>query len=250
MSARGFGSVMMVGAVAGAALGCYLVSLRVAAERASVDKVEGRIVLAQRDIRLLQTEIGTRGRLAQLERWNAKFIRLSAPSADQFVDSGFVLATLVKPQDKPAVTAPVVYASIPTEQSLAARPDQGDSDADFAPTAAAVAATSAPTVASQASARPAAPFRASRTLGQMMHVASYDRPELAEMTAPNGAVPAPRPTTRPAATKSVKLATKDPLSALPGAGAAGMAVHGPTKSARSESVRPSPFHAKDPGAKR
>ena len=79
MSARGFGSVFMVGAVAGAALGFYLVSLRVASERAALENVENKIALAQRDIRLLQTEIGTRGRLAQLERWNVKFIRLSAP---------------------------------------------------------------------------------------------------------------------------------------------------------------------------
>ena len=86
MSARGFGSVLWAGAVAGAALGFYLVSLNVASERAELENVETRIALAQRDIRLLQTEIGTRGRLAQLERWNVKFIRLSAPTADQFVE--------------------------------------------------------------------------------------------------------------------------------------------------------------------
>ena len=86
-------------------------SLRVASERAALEDVENRIALAQRDIRLLQTEIGTRGRLAQLERWNVKFIRLSAPNADQFVDGGFQLATLVAPQKTPAIEAPVVLAS-------------------------------------------------------------------------------------------------------------------------------------------
>ena len=65
----------MVASCAGAALGCYLVSLRVASERASLEDVETRIVLAQRDMRVLQTEIGTRGRLAQLERWNAERAR-------------------------------------------------------------------------------------------------------------------------------------------------------------------------------
>ena len=100
MSARGFGSVLSAGAVAGAALGFYLVSLRVASERAALEEVETEIALTQRDIRLLQTEIGTRGRLAQLERWNVKFIRLSAPNADQFVDGGFQLATLVAPQQE------------------------------------------------------------------------------------------------------------------------------------------------------
>ena len=73
---------------------CYLVSLRVASERAALEDVETEIVLAQRDIRLLQTEIGTRGRLAQLERWNVKVLALSAPSADQFVADGFTLARL------------------------------------------------------------------------------------------------------------------------------------------------------------
>src|SRR5919112_1717514 len=103
MSARGFGSVIWAGAVAGAALGFYLVSLNVASERAALEQVETEIALAQRDIRLLQTEIGTRGRLAQLERWNVKVLALSAPSADQFLDGGFQLATLVAPEKKPAI---------------------------------------------------------------------------------------------------------------------------------------------------
>ena len=44
MSARGFGSVVWAGAVAGAALGFYLVSLRVASERAALEDVESNIV--------------------------------------------------------------------------------------------------------------------------------------------------------------------------------------------------------------
>ena len=118
MSARGFGSVLSAGAVVGAALGFYLVSLRVASERAALEDVETRIAFTQRDIRLLQTEIGTRGRLAQLERWNVKFIRLAAPNADQFVDGGFQLATMVAPQMRPAIEAPVVLASAPVVDQL------------------------------------------------------------------------------------------------------------------------------------
>ena len=75
MSGRSFRSLSMVASCAGAALGCYLVSLRVASERAALEDVETRIVLAQRDLRVLQTEIGTRGRLSQLERWNAGCFR-------------------------------------------------------------------------------------------------------------------------------------------------------------------------------
>ena len=115
MSGRSFRSVFMVASCAGAALGCYLVSLRVASERAALEQVETQIVLAQRDIRLLQTEIGTRGRLAQLERWNVKVLALSAPSADQFLDGGFALAKMVAPQNQVDLQAPVVLASQPAD---------------------------------------------------------------------------------------------------------------------------------------
>jgi hypothetical protein len=110
---RSFRSLFMVASCAGAALGCYLVSLRVASERAALEGVETRIVLAQRDIRLLQTEIGTRGRLAQLERWNVKVLALSAPSADQLLNGSFELARLAQPQRKVDFQAPVVLAAAP-----------------------------------------------------------------------------------------------------------------------------------------
>jgi hypothetical protein len=114
MSARSFKSVFMVASCAGAALSCYLVSLRVASERAALENVETEIVMAQRDIRVLQTEIGTRGRLAQLERWNVKVLALSAPSADQFLDGGFALAKMVAPREKQVdFDAPVVLAAAP-----------------------------------------------------------------------------------------------------------------------------------------
>lgn len=120
MSATSFRSVFMVASCAGAALACYLVSLRVASERAALDEVETRIVAAQRDVRLLQTEIGTRGRLAQLERWNVKVLALSAPSASQFLDGGFQLARLVRPDDAQQIQAPVVLASAPMPTDRAA----------------------------------------------------------------------------------------------------------------------------------
>ena len=198
MSARGFGSVLWAGAVAGAALGFYLVSLNVASERAELEEVETRIALAQRDIRLLQTEIGTRGRLAQLERWNVKFIRLSAPTADQFVDGGFQLATMVAPQKKPAIEAPIVLASAPVEQAIPQRPAGNMAEAQPAP----------------------------RSAREMMHVASYSVPEKPAATKPVAARPttpkadAARPSAdrghKPAAaTKPVKSAMADPLAPLP-----------------------------------
>jgi hypothetical protein len=203
MSARGFGSVLSAGAVVGAALGFYLVSLRVASERAALEDVETRIAMTQRDIRLLQTEIGTRGRLAQLERWNVKFIRLSAPNADQFVDGGFQLATLVAPRKTPAIEAPVVLAAATIPPAESQPKLTGDAvDLQAAPTA-------------------------SRPVGEMMHVASYSVPQLKmPVTSPDKpaaikpeASSAKAPARTPPATKPVKTATADPLAPLPGAGA-------------------------------
>jgi len=198
MSARGFGSVLSAGAVVGAALGFYLVSLRVASERAALEDVETRIAMTQRDIRLLQTEIGTRGRLAQLERWNVKFIRLSAPNADQFVDGGFQLATLVAPRKTPAIEAPVVLAaaSIPPSDNQP-RLTGDDTEARPAPTP-------------------------SRPVNEMMHIASYSVPQpKAPVSAPARpvpdkpeALPGKASAKAPPATKPIKTATSDPLAPL------------------------------------
>jgi hypothetical protein len=193
---------LSAGAVVGAALGFYLVSLRVASERAALEDVETKIALTQRDIRLLQTEIGTRGRLAQLERWNVKFIRLSAPSVDQFVDGGFQLATLVAPPKRPAIDAPVVLAAAPIQ------PAEGQ-----------------PRLASDAIGRAAVP-PPSRPASEIMHVASYAVPQAkapATVGAPKPAKPAAPGGSGPAkvstATKPVKTATADPLAPLPVPGA-------------------------------
>jgi hypothetical protein len=116
MSARSFHSVFMVASCAGAALGCYMVSLHVASERSQLEDVESRIVVAQRDMRVLQTEIGTRGRLTQLERWNASVLALSAPGANQFVSGGYELAKLTRNQPTVDFQAPVVLASAPAPE--------------------------------------------------------------------------------------------------------------------------------------
>lgn len=98
MIARGFKPVGWVAAIGGAALGCYMLSLNVAAERAELASIDREIVLAQRDIRELQTELGTRGRMQQLEHWNAEVLALSAPTSGQFVDSAFTLARFNMPE--------------------------------------------------------------------------------------------------------------------------------------------------------
>lgn len=92
MIARGFKPVAWVGAIGTAALGCYMLSLQVAAERSELASLERRIIGTRQDIRSLETELGTRGRLQQLEQWNAEVLALSAPVAGQFLDSGLTLA--------------------------------------------------------------------------------------------------------------------------------------------------------------
>ena len=79
MIARGFKPVGWVAAVGAAALGCYMLSLRVAAERADLTGLQRRIVATQQQIRALETEVGTRGRLAQLEQWNDEVLALAPP---------------------------------------------------------------------------------------------------------------------------------------------------------------------------
>ncbi len=123
MSARSFKSVGWVAAVGAAALGCYMVSLNVASERNELAKVEREILLAKRDIRALQTELGTRGRLQQLETWNAEVLALSAPMPGQFVDSQVRLASLEVPQ--PAIdqqAAQVRLASAEPVEHVPAKP--------------------------------------------------------------------------------------------------------------------------------
>ena len=94
-------SVGWVAGVAVAALSCYLVSQRVATERAMLMKVERQILAAKRDIRDLQTEIGARGRMGQLERWNGEVLALSAPGAGQFRENEVRLASLNDPAPLP-----------------------------------------------------------------------------------------------------------------------------------------------------
>src|SRR5688500_809672 len=92
MIARGFKPVAWVAAIGTAALCCYMLSLQVASERAELAALERRILNTRQDIRALQTELGTRGRLSQLEQWNAEVLALSAPVAGQFLESNISLA--------------------------------------------------------------------------------------------------------------------------------------------------------------
>lgn len=242
---RSFRSLVMVASCAGAALGCYLVSLRVASERAALEAVETRIVLQQRELRVLQTEIGTRGRLAQLERWNASVLAMSAPSADQFLKGSFELARLAQPERKLDLQAPVVLASAPAPEPRMAPVGEPDTDDGGAPASAAPTALlhqaslktetrEVPAGTAQAMPRPAAPKSTDRpvTAAKPALSSSADTPGLAAAKSAG-----PKPASKPAAvartapakkvvdkpavaaarpvTKPVRLAKADPLAPLP-----------------------------------
>ena len=211
---KSFRSLVMVASCASAALGCYLVSLRVASERASLEDVETRIVLAQRDLRLLQTEIGTRGRLAQLERWNASVLAMSAPSADQFLNGSFELAKLTQPQHKVEFEAPVVLASAPAPKPSQPPIGQADTDDSGAP------ASAPPTIllhqASLKTETREVPVKPVDAVPQPTGPKSTDRPVTAASPVAKKSVDKPGLAAAKPVTKPIRLAKNDPLAPLPG----------------------------------
>jgi hypothetical protein len=83
-----------VAGVATAATILYLISLQVASERGRLEQIDRKIASAKHDIRQLQTELGTRASLRQLERWNGDVLALSAPQAKQFLTNEAGLTTV------------------------------------------------------------------------------------------------------------------------------------------------------------
>ena len=92
MIARGFRPVVWVFMIGVAVLGCYMLNLRVASERAELAKLDRRIVATQQSIRALQTEVGTRSRIPQLEEWNDDVLALAAPASTQYLQQNVSLA--------------------------------------------------------------------------------------------------------------------------------------------------------------
>ncbi|HEX6376468.1 MAG TPA: colicin transporter [Allosphingosinicella sp.] len=192
MIARGFKSVIWVATVGSAALGCYMVSLRVATERNELAKVERQIIAAKRDIRSLQTELGTRGRMTQLEQWNAEVLALSAPSSAQFLEDEFTLARLYR--NDPTVADRSAEVRLASAETPDAKPAE--------------TAKPAPPPVVQAVAEPAA------AQPPMIHRASFTTAE--PPAAPKPVVARPD---KPAAQRSAAAtpAKPDTAPALPGA---------------------------------
>lgn len=206
-------AVWQVAGVAAAALCCYLVSQSVAAERAGLDKVDHQIAAAHDDIAKLQTEIGVRARMGQIESWNRNVLALQAPRPSQFVASGVQLASLYGHKGTPALQLDPAIASqqgSPTNVSYQPAPAKPQ------PSPAAARAESTPESA------PAQP---------MLRSATFVRPASDRLGGPQASAPNTAPTVqkasfeiiKPAAETAkakpktvalVKVARTDPLKAL------------------------------------
>jgi hypothetical protein len=101
MMATRFSTVGWTGCVCVAALAFYLVSQTVAAKRAELVTIDRKIIGTQREIAQLETEIGTRGGMAQIENWNSRVYGLQAPGAEQFVNSSVQLVAMADPHPLP-----------------------------------------------------------------------------------------------------------------------------------------------------
>ncbi len=120
MIAQRFRPVGWVAGVAVAACALYMISLQVASERGRLEEIDRKIAATKREIRQLQTEIGTRASLRQLERWNGDVLALSAPVAGQYLSGEAALASLDSKRLGPASAAPppVMMAVMSVEQDV------------------------------------------------------------------------------------------------------------------------------------
>ena len=123
MMAARFSSVYWVALASIAGLACYMVTQRVAAERTTLESIERGILQKRLSIRSLETELGTRANMAQLERWNQDVLDLRAANATQFVPEGVQLASLSAtplPGVRPAVAGVVPASTAPSAAPRAA----------------------------------------------------------------------------------------------------------------------------------
>ena len=140
MIARGFRPVVWVFMIGAAVLACYMLNLRVAAERAEIAKLDRRIVATQQSIRALQTEVGTRSRIPQLEEWNNDVLALAAPATGQYLQQNVSLARFDTRQPQLSDQAEVRLASAETGDAPAATPAPQRAVAATTPPAAPVTA--------------------------------------------------------------------------------------------------------------
>ncbi len=114
MAARKLQGIGLVLLVLIFAMMLYPVSLKVAATRSELARINQQIAGARDNIRYLESELAVRASMRQLERWNAETFGYSAPSADQYLESERQLASLDRlPRARGANdVAPVLMAMV------------------------------------------------------------------------------------------------------------------------------------------
>ena len=114
MAARKLQGIGLVLLVLIFAMMLYPVSLKVAATRSELTRIERDIIRTRDNIRYLESELAVRASMRQLEQWNAESFGYSAPTADQYLSSERQLASLDRlPRARGANdVAPVLMAMV------------------------------------------------------------------------------------------------------------------------------------------
>ena len=94
MAARKLQGIGLVLLVLIFAMMLYPVSLKVAATRSELTRIERQIDRTRDNIRYLESELAVRASMRQLEQWNAETFGYSAPNADQYLENERQLASL------------------------------------------------------------------------------------------------------------------------------------------------------------
>lgn len=114
MAARKLQGIGLVLLVLFFAMVLYPVSLKVAATRSELSRIEKQIDRTRDNIRYLESELAVRASMRQLEQWNADTFGYSAPSAGQYLSSERQLASFDRlPRARGANdVAPVLMAMV------------------------------------------------------------------------------------------------------------------------------------------
>ncbi|KTE29122.1 MULTISPECIES: hypothetical protein [unclassified Sphingopyxis] len=114
MAARKLQGIGLVLLVLIFAMMLYPVSLKVAATRSELARINQQIDRTESNIRYLESELAVRASMRQLEQWNADTFGYSAPSASQYLENERQLASLGRvPRARGAnEVAPVLMAMV------------------------------------------------------------------------------------------------------------------------------------------
>lgn len=157
MAARKLQGIGLVLLVLLLAMTFYPMSLKVASKRSELARVERDIRSSRENIRYLETELGARASLRQLERWNAESFAYSAPTAAQYLEGERQLANLGSfagaDRERLAVVAPV-QAATAMVVSVDGNPVASDSETATSSILASQIKAAAATVDVQSAAKP------------------------------------------------------------------------------------------------